>query len=248
MSFTSASVLELLVAGVRALNPAQVALASLTGKREGLFRDALMSACASSMPQHLARAEWRIPPAAVARWKKTRFAGDRAQGIVDFVLLSNDDLLTEVPTLAVEFKLWYWFDALNPKKYVKSGKSNHHLISNSFLADASKLQAVSPAAPDGRLVITVVPTFHTDEIRATGENKPRQQLAALGFPYSGLGLIMPNSTYPTSHIMRSEALKRIANYFERQESPTICGGGLVGEFGGVAVTTDFVVSAVPPLT
>ena len=247
MSLTASSVLELLVTGVRQLNPGQLALASLTGKREGLFRDVLMSASAKSIPNYLTRAEWRIPPTAVSRWKKTRFANDRAQGIVDFVMLSPNVLCAEAPTLAVEFKLWYWFDALNPKKYVKSGRSNHHLISNSFLADVSKLQAVSPVAPTGRLVITVVPTFHTDEIRASGEKKPRQHLAELGFPYSGLGLIMPNSKYPTSHIMRSEALKRIANYFERQGSPTIYGGGLVGESGGVRVTTDFVVSEVPPL-
>jgi hypothetical protein len=221
---------------------------SLTGKREGLFRDALLRALSEDQKEHLARAEWRIPDAAMHRWKKTRFARDKAQGIVDLVLVPKSDLLTETPTLAVEFKLWYWFDALNKKKYVKSGKSNHHLISNSFLADMAKLRAVSPEAPGGRVIVTVVPTFHTDEINPPKGPTARRYLAELGFPYSGLGGVMVNSKYKSIELMRQSALRQISGYFERQGCPTLVGGNLRGAFKEVPVTTDFVVSEVLPLS
>jgi len=48
--------------------------------------------------------------------------------------------------------------------------------------------------------------------------------------------------------MRQAALRRISNYFERQGCPTLVGGDLRGAYMGVLVTTDFVVSEVPPLT
>jgi len=248
LSIPTSSVLELLTLHCGRLESSQLAGASITGKREGLFRDVLLAALTTSHSDHLARAEWRIPSAAMSRWKKTRFAGDKAQGIVDLVLVPKEGLLTETPPLAVEFKLWYWFDALNKKKYVKSGKANGHLISNSFLADVSKLRAVSPTAPYGRVIVTVIPTFHTDEIVSPSGRTARQHLAELGFPYSGLGGVMPNKTYKSIASMRQAALRQISNYFERQSCPTLVGGDLRGAYMGVLVTTDFVVSEVPPLT
>jgi hypothetical protein len=232
----------------RKFDPAQLAGVSLTGKREGVFRDALMVTLAKTHDDHLARAEWQIPVAAMTRWKKTRFAGDKAKGIVDLVLVPRDDLLSETPALAVELKLWYWFDALNKKKYVKPGKSNHHLISNSFLADASKLRAVSPEALRGRIIVTVVPTFHTDEIDPPKGLTARQYLAELGFPYSGLGGVMVNSKYKSIELMRRSALRQISGYFERQGCPTLVSGNLRGTYKEVPVTTDFVVSEIPPLS
>jgi len=248
LNVSSSTVLQLLTANCGDIDPTQLAVVSLTGKREGLFRDVLLGALTQALPDHLARAEWRIPSAAMSRWKKTRFAGDKAQGIVDLVLVPKNGLLTETPPLAVEFKLWYWFDALNKKKYVKSGKANGHLISNSFLADVSKLRAVSPTAPYGRVIVTVIPTFHTDEIVPPSGRTARQHLAELGFPYSGLGGVMPNSTYSSITSMRQAALRRISNYFERQGCPTLVGGDLRGVYKNVPVITDFVVSEVPPLS
>jgi len=248
LNVSSSTVLQLLTANCGDIDPTQPAVVSLTGKREGLFRDVLLGALTQALPDHLARAEWRIPSAAMSRWKKTRFAGDKAQGIVDLVLVPKNGLLTETPPLAVEFKLWYWFDALNKKKYVKSGKANGHLISNSFLADVSKLRAVSPTAPGGRVIVTVIPTFHTDEIVPPSGRTARQHLAELGFPYSGLGGVMPNKTYTSIASMRQAALRQISNYFERQSCPTLVGGDLRGAYMGVLVTTDFVISEVPPLT
>jgi hypothetical protein len=227
-------------------DPVQLAGVSLTGKREGVFRDALMVTLAKTHDDRLARAEWQIPVAAMSRWKKTRFAGDKAKGIADLVLVPRNDLLSETPTLAAEFKLWYWFDALNKKKYVKTEKSNHHLISNSFLADASKLRAISPQAPGGRVIVTVVPTFHTDEVDPPKGLTARQYLAELGFPYSGLGGVMVNSKYKSIALMRQSALRQISGYFERQGCPTLVGGNLRGTYKEVPVTTDFVVSEFPP--
>jgi len=247
LNVDSYAVLQHLTDICRDIEPAQLAVVSLTGKREGLFRDALLRSLSEDHKEHLARAEWRIPDAAMRRWKKTRFAGDKAQGIVDLVLVPKSDLLTETPTLAVELKLWYWFDALNKKKYVKTGKSNNQLISNSFLADVSKLRAVSPAAPRGRIIVTVVPTFHTDEINPPRSLTTRQYLTEIGFPYSGLGGVMVNSKYKSIDLMRRSALRQISGYFERQGCPTLVGGNLRGTYKEVPVTTDFVVSEVPPL-
>lgn len=246
MSIDTSSILQLLCDACKELSSDQLAVASLTGKREGLFRDLLMGALNKSHGDHLARAEWRIPSPAMSRWKKTRFAGDKAQGIVDLVLVPKNDLLSETPPLAVEFKLWYWFDALNKKKYVKSGKANNHLISNSFLADVSKLRAVSPHSSDGRMIVTVIPTFHTDDIVPPSGRTTRQYLEELGFPYFGLGGVMPNATHKSIASMRQAALRQISNYFERQGCPTLVGGDLLDAYKGVSVTTDFVVSEVPP--
>lgn len=247
LSSSSREVLKILTKFCDEIDPSQIALVSLTGKRELLFRDALMGALTMSHREHLARAEWRIPKSAMSRWKKTRFAGDKAQGIVDLVLVPKNDLLAEVPALAIEFKLWYWFDALNSKKYTRTGKSNNHLISNSFLADVSKLRAVSPEAEGGRIIVTVVPTFHMDEVNPPVGMTARQYLADLGFPYAGLGGIMPNSTYKSSAVMRNAALHHISNYFERQGCPTIVGGNLRGTYMDLHVTTDFVVSEIPSI-
>lgn len=47
--------------------------------------------------------------------------------------------------------------------------------------------------------------------------------------------------------MRDAALRRVVNYFDRQGCPSIIGGEQHGVGEGVPVTTDFVVSEVPPL-
>jgi len=47
--------------------------------------------------------------------------------------------------------------------------------------------------------------------------------------------------------MRQAALRQIANYFDRQDCPSLVGGNLRGAYRDVLVTTDFVVSEVPPL-
>ena len=47
--------------------------------------------------------------------------------------------------------------------------------------------------------------------------------------------------------LRQAALRQIANYFDRQDCPTLVGGNLRGVYKETPVTTDFVVSEVPPL-
>jgi len=160
----SATALKLLVSGCAAFAPEQLARSSVVGKREYLFRDVMLRSLGVAMPEHLPEPEWNIPRVAVERWRTTRFAGDKSKGIVDLALVPLCDPLDPEPPLLLEFKLWYSADAFNPSKYATPRKSSHSLISASFLADVTKLRSVAPRRPGGRLVVTVVPTLHTDRV------------------------------------------------------------------------------------
>jgi hypothetical protein len=122
------------------------------------------------------------------------------------------------------------------------------LISGSFLADVTKLRAVSPRRTGGRLVITVVPTLHSDRMETPKGRTPREHLAVIGFPYVSFPRFMPGPRTPASDETRSEGLQRLVAYFRDQGCPTIIGGALKGSYEGVPVTTDFVVTDIPPIT
>jgi hypothetical protein len=201
-----------------------------------------------SIPDHLPEPEWVIPKMAIERWRTTRFAGEKSKGMVDLALVPLDDPLNPEPPLLIEFKLWYSADAMNPSKYATSRKSNHGLISGSFLADVTKLRAVSPRRTGGRLVITVVPTLHSDRMETPKGRTPREHLAVIGFPYVSFPRFMPGPRTPASDETRSEGLQRLVAYFQDQGCPTIIGGALKGSYEGVPVTTDFVVTDIPPIT
>lgn len=238
---------EMLLAGCEALSADEVARASILGKRESLFRDVLLNRFAREYPDHLAQAEWKIPDSAMDRFRATRFAGDNSKAIVDFVAVPHSDPLTTTPTVSVEFKLWYWFDAVTEKKYKTPDGSNHHQISASFVADAEKLRAVSPTTETGRLIVTVVPTFHHDGLGFEDAAAARRFLKDSGFPYSSPKYVVPTEPYVDVESIREAGLARLTDYFSSTGCPTIVGRPTSGQFAGMKVTTDFVISEIPPL-
>jgi hypothetical protein len=238
---------EMLLEGCAALSVDEIARASILGKRESLFRDILINQFARRHPDHLAQAEWKIPDSAMDRFRATRFAGDNSKAIVDFVAVPHLDPLTTVPTVSVEFKLWYWFDAVTEKKYETPDGSNHHQISASFVADAEKLRAVSPITETGRLIVTVVPTFHHDQLSFEDSTAARRFLKDSGFPYSSPKYVVPTERYVDVQSIREAGLARLTDYFSSTGCPTILGRPTSGKFAGMNVTTDFVISEIPPL-
>ena len=240
-SITSREILSILAQACKAMPPDQLARASITGKREGLFRDILLNELAILFPHLLSRAEWNIPKTAVVKWKESQFAGDKSKGIIDLVSVAKSDPLAEVPEIVIEFKLWYWFDALNEAKYAEPKKSNHSLISASFLADVTKISSVTQMGVSNQFIVTVVPTFLTDRIESDLQVEPIAQLKKIGFPYSGLRFV----TSSNSANDRTDALKKISDYFNEQGCPSIAGGDIRGSYLGVNVITDFVVSEIP---
>lgn len=243
---TSSDAMRMLVSQCSTLPPRQLARATATGKREYLFRDMMLRSLAVSMPDHLPEPEWVIPKLAVERWRATRFAGEKSKGIVDLAVVPLEDPLDPEPPLLLEFKLWYSADALNPSKYAAPRRSNHGLISGSFLADVTKLRAVAPRRAGGRLVVTVVPTLHTDRIEAAQGRSAREHMEALGFPYVKVRHFLPGPHTPPSDVVRSEGLARVVAYFSAQGCRSVVDGALQGTFEGVTVTTDFVIAEVPP--
>ena len=181
------------------------------------------------------------------RYRATRFAGDNSKAIVDFVAVPHSDPLTAVPSVLIEFKLWYWFDAVTEKKYAAPINSNHHLISASFVADAEKLRAVSPTTVGGRYIVTVIPTFHHNEIAFSNAAEARRFLKELGFPYSSPKHVVPTESYVDIESAREVGLARLIDYFSSVGCPTIRGLPTSGRFAGMNVTTDFVISEIPPL-
>ena len=239
--------LDILKSSCESATTAQIARASVTGKNEAIFRDLALNALARVRPDWLCRAEWDTPKDAFARWSKAWPAEKRRKGIVDLVAVSADDPFSESPVLAVEFKMWYWFDAIDKSKYARSGRDYHHLISQSFVMDATKLVSVIPDAHDGRLVVTIVPTFHLDEIQPKRNQKRGEYLAECGFPksYVGLAKADPKAGLQPTTDLRTNAIIAIHSYFESKRCPTVVGAQQVGVFNGLRVTTDFLVSEVP---
>ena len=240
---TSKEILDALMRACKAMPPDQLAQAQVTAKREGLFRDMLLVELVLLFPNLIPRAEWNIPKSAVSRWNKSPLAADKSKGIIDLVSVTKLDPLADVPEIAIEFKLWYWFDALNEAKYAESEKSNHSSISASFLADVTKIRSVTELRAGNQFIVTVVPTFFTDQIESDLQIGPAAHLKKIGFPksYSGLKFVKSSDSARD----RSDALKKISDFFNEQGCPSIVGGGIEGVYMGVKVITDFVVSEIP---
>jgi len=92
-----------------------------------------------------------------------------------------------------------------------------------------------------QFIVTVVPTFLTDRIESDLQVEPIAHLKKIGFPYSGLRFV----TSSNSANDRTNALKKISDYFNEQGCPSISGGDISGSYLGVNVITDFVVSEIP---
>ncbi len=240
-TISAKTILETLIRACEAMSPEQAAYASITGKREALFRDLLLAELATSFPNLLLRAEWNISKEAVERWKSSPFAEDKSKGIVDLVAVSKSNPLTQIPAIAIEFKLWYWFDALNDAKYGLEWKLKHHSITASFLADVMKLRSVSNDLSCDNFVVTVVPTFLTDKIKPDLNVKVASYLKGLGFPYSSHKFVDSSD----SGTDRDNSLKKISQHFNDQGCPSIVGGEIHGCYKGVNVITDFIVSKIP---
>jgi hypothetical protein len=163
---------------------------------------------------------------------------------VDFVAVPHSDPLTTTPTVSVEFKLWYWVDAVTEKKYETPDGSNHHRISANFMADAEKLRAVSPTAETGRLIVTVVPTFHHDGLDLEDATAAGRFLKDSGFPYSSPKYVVPSEPCVEVESIREAGLVRLTDYFSSTGCPTIAGRPTSGQFAGMKVTTDFIISEI----
>jgi len=226
---------------------AELARASIIGKNEGLFRDIALNELVRAPPELLVRAEWDTPPEAFDRWTKLWPSDKRSKGIVDLSAVPLSDPFTQSPVLCAEFKLWYWFDLLDKSKYAPGGRDYHHLISQSFVMDATKLLAVMPETDGGRLIATIVPTFHFDAIPTTEGQKRADYLTDRGFPKSYVRLSKVDSTTVSANAaeLRATATQTLADYLNGRGCPTTVGGGLTGTYKDLTVTTDFVVSEVP---
>lgn len=226
---------------------AELARASVIGKNEGLFRDIALNELARTCPELLIRAEWDTPPAAFERWTRLWPSDKRSKGILDLAAVSTSNPLSQSPVLCVEFKLWYWFDLLEKSKYAAGGRDYHHLISQSFAMDATKLVAVMPDADCGRLIVNIVPTFHFDAIPVAEGQKRADYLTDLGFPksYARLSKVDSTAVSASAADLRATALRTLTDYLIGRGCPTSVGGGLTDTYKNLTVTTDFVVSEVP---
>ncbi len=224
----------------------ELARASVVGKNEGLFRDLTHVSLCASRTDLLPRAEWDTSPEAFERWSLIWPIGDRSKGIIDLAATSVTEPLTTSLVLGVEFKLWYWFDLLDESKYAETGRKYHHLVSQSFVMDATKLLASVPQECGSRLIVTIVPTFHLDEIPTMFSKKKGDFLIERGFPKSYIGLSRVNARkqQPPTAELRITALEKFKDYLQVRGCNSVVGGGLVGNFDGLTVTTDFVVSEV----
>lgn len=239
--------LDVLIAACGRSSPEQIARASVVGKNEAMFRDLTLNELSRIRPEWLCRGEWDTPKDAFDRWSRVWPAETKSKGIVDLVAVSAKEPFSESPKLAAEFKLWYWFDALDDSKYGDSKREYHHKVSDSFVMDATKLVSVMPDAELGRMIVTVVPTFHLDEIPLNDGNKRGDFLINCGFPKSYVSLTKADvkAGVPSTSETRSRALGKISDYFRGTGCPTVVGGQITGEFRGLRVTTDFVVSEIP---
>jgi hypothetical protein len=213
-----------------------------------LFRDLALRELTQSQKGAWLRPEWPIPQTARSRWAKILDFDTEPKGFVDLVAIKETSPLS-TPRLAAEFKLWYWFDVLDEKKYLGTMARHHHFISQSFIRDAAKLIAVLPESTQGRLIVTVVPTFHLDELSSSSNSKLKKELVqtlqSLGFPYTtNVRSFLAYPISPSDEIRRS-ATDRLTKHFESKGCASVIGAGPTGSFKGLRVSTDFVVTEIP---
>lgn len=243
---SNTELLDIVIRGCKRVPADQIARASVVGKNEGLFRDLTHNSLCESRTDLLTRAEWDTPPEAFERWSQLWPTGNRSKGMIDLAATTISEPLTSTLALGVEFKLWYWFDLLDQSKYAESGRNYSHLVSQSFVMDATKLLASVPPESGSRLIVTIVPTFHIEKIPTSNSKKRGDYLIERGFPKSYIGLSRVNvkKEQPHSAELRVTALKKFTDYLQTRGCDSVIGGELVGNYDGLIVTTDFVVSEV----
>lgn len=246
LMFDGPQFLALVSNAVQSKPAADIAQASIK-KMELKFRDIVKEGLTEALTGHLVKSEWKLPAEAVAEWDRIRPVEKRSRGFVDLAVFGSDDTPLSSPVFAAEFKFWYWFDALEKGKYADSGRKYNHLISKSFEMDATKLLSSMPRRSDGRAVVTIISTFHVDQIEVRNGESVGDYLIQRGFPKSYVGLSGVNSKEPSLDIstLRSKALAEISDYFNGRDCPTVVGGNVTGTYSGLTVTTDFVVSEIP---
>ena len=237
--------LDSITEGCRAVPSSEIARASVPGKNEAIFRDLTQNALTRARHDWLVTTEWETPKAALERWRVAWPTEDRAKGKVDLVAVPLQDPFSPSPTFAAEFKFWYWYDALDRSKYLGTPKNYKNFISQSFRMDATKLCAVVPHESGVRLIATIIPTFHLESTTKDSQDATMKFLESSGVKYRD-NVKKALSNYPGSSLdNRPTALEKISTYFEAEGCPSIVGGGIVGTFNNVTVTTDFVVTEVP---
>lgn len=251
---SSPELLKILVSRCASIEASYIAKAAITGKNEALFRDLTLQAIGIDYPMYFARPEWVIPPESLEFWNQHRpksTCGKKAKskpakkGIVDLVVLPMAEPLGIEPALAIEFKLWYWFDALNKSKFGETNRAVHHSISQSFLTDATKLLSIIPGSQPKRHIVTVVPTFHVAEFPHTSRTSRGKFLKERGFKYVTQSKVNSYNNSTSTEDLRQSAIRALVSDFQAYGCPTVVGGGLTGSYRDITVTTDFVVSEIP---
>lgn len=243
---TAQQLLEITIDATTAIPSTEIARACMAGKNEALFRDVTQNALARLRPDWLVRSEWDTPDEALERWSRSWPTGDRAKGKVDLTAVLNELPFAQTPQLAVEFKFWYWFDALDKSKYRGHHNNYHNYISQSFLMDATKLCAVNPESEHGRLILTVLPSFQIETANKMSREELIEFFKSREVKYLGQVEKAIRQQADNAPRARSEALDQISQYFSSRGCLTVVGGGLVGTYRDIAVTTDFVVCEIPP--
>lgn len=244
--FSASEFLEVIKSASTKVPREQMAKDSIP-KRELFFRDFVLGHLAASDLEISVTKEWRLPKSALEQWVKRLPEGvNKKLARVDLVGFSSPSKSSINPDFGVEFKFWYWFDALDDGKYKVEDIEYKHSIPLSFSVDKQKLLAAIPADTGTSLIVTVVPTIHFDLIPQGHKTSRGEFLIDRGFPSSYIRLSkVNNSEQPhSSDELRAMALKKISEYFRNAGYPTVAGGELTGEYKGLHVTTDFVVSEV----
>lgn len=251
---TSTEILRILVSRCASIDASDIAKASITGKNEALFRDLTLQAIGIDYPSFFARPEWVIPVESLELWNQIRPKSTHGKntkskpakkGIVDLVVVPTAEPLSPEPALAIEFKLWYWFDALNESKFGETHRDIHHSISQSFLTDATKLLSTIPGSQPKRHIVTVVPTFHVADFPNTSRTSRSKFLKERGFKYVTDSKVNSYDDSISTEDLRQSAIQALVSDFTAYGCPTVVGGGLTGSYRDITVTTDFVVSEIP---
>lgn len=243
--FSSSEFLQVLVSACKTV-PADVIAKHSIKKEELFFRDLVLGHLAETRSDLSFKKEWRLSEDALERWEHTRPKDKKKSGRIDLVALRKTEGLPGAPCLGVEFKYWYWFDALNKSKYSDRIKVGHSILL-SFLTDATKLVAEIPPNAGTSIIVTVIPTIHFDEIPRHSQTYRGEFVVERGFPSSYIGRRsgINQSEQPLSVAeLRTSALNQISGFFRDRNYPTVVGGELTGSFESLKLTTDFVVSEV----
>jgi len=242
--FTAQEFLQVVLRSCNAISPDLIAEHSIK-KEEHYFRDLVLAYLTRTQSDLSFKKEWKLSEDALKNWEVTRPRDEKKSGRIDLVALRKTEGLRGTPSLGVEFKYWYWFDALNKSKYSEHLETRHS-ITLSFLTDATKLTAAIPPTVGTSLIVTVVPTIHFDEIPRHSKTHRGEFIVERGFPKSYLNLSGVNRPEQPKSVaeLRTSALHQISSFFQQRKYPTVFGGEIKGNFRELNLTVDFVVSEV----